>query len=78
MTDHALDVDALYQLAKSSSAWSEAIERGAARELSVAYGGGIVTVPRGARYFVDAFERTLVGWHGSYDPPSGMDGASML
>lgn len=62
----------------SSCAWSESVERRASRELGVAYGGGLVTIPRGARYFVDSFERTLVGWHGTYDPPGGMDGESML
>jgi hypothetical protein len=35
--------------------------------------GGVVKIPSGARYFADSFERVLVGWHGSYDPPVGMD-----
>lgn len=34
--------------------------------------------PAGSRYFADEFERTLVGWHGTYDPPRGMDGESMM
>lgn len=62
----------------SSSAWAERVERRAFQEMRVAYAGGVVIIPRGSRYFVDSFERTLIGWHGSYDPPSGMDGESML
>ncbi len=65
-------------LLPSSSAWEEGRERRAWRELCVGYGGGRITIPAGARYYVDAFERVLVGWHGTYDPPGGMDGASML
>jgi uncharacterized protein len=40
--------------------------------MKVAYGGGVVVIPLGAKYFVDSFERTVVGWHGTYDPPGGM------
>jgi len=65
-------------LLPSSSAWEEGIERRASCDMRVAYGGGIVVIPSGGRYFVDSFERTLVGWHGTYDPPSGMDAESML
>ena len=65
-------------LLPSSCAWAERIERRAWREMRVAYGGGCVIIPTGARYFVDSFERVLVGWHGTYDPPAGMDGESML
>jgi len=65
-------------LLPSSSAWSKPAERCAWRELQIAYGGGRVVIPAGARYYVDAFERVLVGWHGTYDPPGGMDGESML
>lgn len=59
-------------LLPSSSAWDEGSERRAWRELRVAYGGGTVVIPAGARYSVDSFERVLVGWHGTYDPPEGM------
>ncbi len=65
-------------LLPSSCAWAERTERRAWREMRVGYGGGCVVIPAGARYFVDSFERTLVGWHGTYDPPAGMDGESML
>jgi len=46
--------------------------------MCVGYGGGVVKIPKGSRYFVDSFGRTLVGWHGSYDPPSGMGGEPMV
>jgi hypothetical protein len=59
-------------LLPSSSAWDEQRERRAEREMKVAYAGGVVVIPPGARYFVDSFERTVVGWHGTYDPPGGM------
>lgn len=66
------------ELLPSSSAWDQHQERRAWHELHVGYAGGRIVIPAGARYFVDAFERVIVGWHGTYDPPSGMDGESML
>ena len=65
-------------LAASSSSWGEAQERRATEDLQVGYGGGVVRISTGERYFVDSFERVLVGWHGSYDPPCGMDGEPMV
>lgn len=65
-------------LRPSSNLWSEAIERLATEGMLVAYAGGVVKIPHGARYFADSFERILVGWHGTYDPPCGMDGESMV
>lgn len=65
-------------LLPSSNLFAEAVERRASETMRVAYGGGIVNIPTGSRHFVDSFGRTLVGWHGSYDPPCGMDGESML
>jgi hypothetical protein len=62
----------------SSNLWGEATERRASEIMCVAYGGGVVQIPAGSRYFVDSFERTLVGWHGTYDPPCGMDGEPMV
>ena len=62
----------------SSSLWGEATERRALEVLLVAYAGGVVKIPNGARYFADSFERILIGWHGTYDPPCGMDGESMV
>lgn len=56
----------------SSSAWNESRALQSAREIRVAYGGGVIVIPQGATYYVDGFGRTLVGWHGTYDPPEGM------
>lgn len=60
-------------LLPSSNVWREAAERRASAAMRVAYAGGVVKIPAGSRYFVDSFERALVGWHGTYDPPCGMD-----
>ena len=56
----------------SSHAWGEHSERKALAAFRVAYGGAIITVPKGARFYVDSLGRVLVGWHGSYDPPGAM------
>lgn len=58
----------------SSSAWQEAEPRRTQLGLMVGYGGGTVQIPPGSRYYVDSFERILVGWHGTFDPPSDMGG----
>lgn len=65
-------------LLPSSSLWQEATARRASEAMCVAYAGNVIKIPAGSRYFVDSFERTLVGWHGTYDPPCGMDGESMI
>ncbi|QOR40208.1 ankyrin repeat domain-containing protein [Billgrantia diversa] len=65
-------------LGPSSDRWEEAIEHCAREAMLVAYAGGVVKIPPGARYFSDSFDRVLIGWHGTYDPPCGMDGCSML
>lgn len=62
----------------SSNRWSEATEAVARTDLFVAYGGGLVRIPKGVPYFVDSLARVLVGWHGTFNPPCGMDGESML
>lgn len=69
-----LDPDVL----PSSCSWSEAQQLIAPEELYVAYGGGVITIPKGASCFVDGLQRVLVGFHGTFDPPCGMDGESML
>jgi len=80
----SLEADSLWatptdpNLLPSSNRWHEASERQASTAMCVAYGGGVVNISVGARYFVDSFERTLVGWHGSYSPPCGMDGMPMF
>jgi uncharacterized protein len=68
------DIDLL----PSSNHWDEAVTCHAVAEMHVAYGGGIVAIPAGTRYFTDALGRTLVGWHGTYNPPMGMDAYSCI
>lgn len=70
----ALDPDLL----PSSNLWQEAKERSALEPIFVAYGGGTVFIPRRSRYFVDSFERVLIGWHGTFNPPVDMDAESLL
>lgn len=65
-------------LLPSSNRWEEAQERRASQPMRVAYGGAVIAIPAGSRYFVDAFERTLVGFHGTYDPPSDMGCGSLV
>ena len=72
--DPPIDPDVL----PSSNRWSEATEARAYTELFVAYGGGLVRIPMGSPYFTDSLARVLVGWHGTFNPPCGMDGESML
>ena len=68
------DIDLL----PSSNHWDEAVTCHAAAEMRVAYGGGSVVIPAGTRYFADALGRTLVGWHGTYNPPADMGGYSSI
>lgn len=72
--DPPIDPDVL----PGSNRWSEAICTTASTELFVAYGGGLVRIPKGATYFVDSLSRVLVGWHGTFNPPCGMDGETLL
>lgn len=62
----------------SSNRWKEATQTQADAGLLVAYGGGLVKIAKGTPHFVDALGRVLVGWHGTFNPPRGMDGESML
>ncbi|SFQ13214.1 Ankyrin repeat-containing protein [Nitrosomonas cryotolerans] len=47
-------------LRPSSNRWDEANERRATEGMLVAYGGGVVRILTGKRYFVDSFERVLI------------------
>lgn len=62
----------------ASPLYKEATQIQASIGLLVAYGGGLVRIPAGASCFTDSFGRILVGWHGTFNPPCGMDGESML
>ena len=61
------------KLLPSSNLYDEAVRRVADCEMEVQYGGGVVHIKPGDHYFTDSAGRVLVGWHGTYDPPSGMD-----
>ena len=65
-------------LRPSSNLWGEAKEHHTFEPMLVAYGKGVVKIPSGSRIYIDSFERILVGWHGTFSPPCGMDGESML
>lgn len=62
----------------SSNLWLQAKACEAQQELKVAYGGGVVTIPAGDTYYTDHQGRVLIGFHGTYGPPSDMDGETLL
>lgn len=78
MTTPAEAGDAPGAIVPCSGRYAEAVEMRAATRIEVAYGGGVVHVPQGARYYVDATGGILVGWHGTYDPPLDMDGVTLV
>lgn len=65
-------------LLPSSPLWDEGEERYAEHDMRVAYASRYRTIEAGSRHWVDSFGRTLVGWHGSIDPPLGMDAYPMV
>ncbi len=56
----------------SSNRWDEGKSALATADIFVAYGGTLIRIPKGSRYFMDDMGRVLIGWHGTYDPPGGM------
>ncbi|WP_429611606.1 ankyrin repeat domain-containing protein [Variovorax sp. W2I14] len=80
----AAEVDRLWEpssdpdVLPSSSRWREATATLASTDIYVAYGGATVRIPMGTPHFIDSLSRILVGWHGTFNPPRGMDGESML
>lgn len=62
----------------ASNWWREATPAKADVNMKVGYGGGVVRIRKGEPYFTDALGRVLVGWHGTFNPPRGMDGDSMI
>lgn len=65
-------------LSASSCHWAAGVAASCAEDIRVAYAGGTVTIPAGKKYFADPCGRPLVGWHGTYNPPLGMDGDSVF
>ncbi|KAI9025637.1 hypothetical protein DFJ74DRAFT_665029 [Hyaloraphidium curvatum] len=62
----------------ASGAWKEARPVPVEENMAVAYAGSVVKVEAGTTRWIDEFGRTLIGWHGSYNPPTGMDGEPMV
>lgn len=62
----------------SSCHWDDAKKCRAVNDIFVAYANGLVRIPIGSSYFVDDYDRILVGWHGTFDPPCGMDGEPLI
>lgn len=62
------------EIRASSNAWQEAEPRRTPLGFRVAYAQAVIDVPPRSRYYVDSFERILVGWHGTFNPPCGMGG----
>ena len=60
----------------TSTRWEEAQLRVATSDVFVDGLSGLVRA--GQKYYVDGSGRVLVGWHGSVDPPCGMDGESLV
>lgn len=62
----------------SSNKWHQAKPRKSSTPIQVAYGGGLVTIPAGDTYYIDLQERVIIGFHGTYNPPSGMGEESLI
>jgi hypothetical protein len=62
----------------ASSLWGEARKVKANQFLRVCYSGRLIDIPPGNIHYTDSWGRILVGWHGSFSPPRGMDGESMI
>eukprot|EP00455_Lapot_gusevi_P027289 TRINITY_DN2885_c0_g2_i3.p1 TRINITY_DN2885_c0_g2~~TRINITY_DN2885_c0_g2_i3.p1 ORF type:complete len:222 (-),score=31.20 TRINITY_DN2885_c0_g2_i3:16-681(-) len=62
----------------TSSLFNQAQPRVATEQMTVSYAGRDIKIEPGKTYYIDSLGRVLVGWHGSYDPPCGMDGECMV
>ena len=62
----------------SSNLFSESRPEVLRKRKNVSYGGGSFELSAGTLVYVDSFNRPLIGWHGSFSPPCGMDGSSMV
>ncbi len=61
-------------LRAASNKWCEHNEKMSKEDFKVGYAGGEVDIKIGDTYYIDSWGRVLIGWHGSYSPPCGMDG----
>ena len=61
-------------LLAASHLWGQAQKRSISEELKIKYGGGIaVARPDKGDIWIDRCARVLVGWHGTTQPPRGME-----
>jgi uncharacterized protein len=66
------------KLMAASCNWDEATKQIATQDFNVGYAGGVVNISTGEPYYTDSWDRVLIGWHGTYSPPCGMDGYPMI
>eukprot|EP00744_Colponema_vietnamica_P011527 GILI01016217.1.p1 GENE.GILI01016217.1~~GILI01016217.1.p1 ORF type:complete len:194 (+),score=28.75 GILI01016217.1:30-584(+) len=62
----------------SSCLWNPAKRMTATKKMVVYYAGAQDEIEAGDNYYVDSYGRVLVGWHGTRDPPSDMDGYPLI
>jgi ADP-ribosylglycohydrolase len=75
--DRELGAEDAHYMRASSFLWRGATAKVCSRSFPVKHPGHI-NVRAGEKYYVDAWGRVLVGWHGSVSPPCGMDGEPMV
>ncbi len=61
-----------------SKKFNEHKRKTANNNIKVFYGEAEIIIPKGHNYYVDKEGKVLIGWHGSYNPPYGMDGRSIF
>jgi len=59
---------------QSSSNFKEGKVQIATEDFEVYYASNVVKIKTGSTYYTNNDDNVLIGWHGTYDPPSGMDG----
>lgn len=68
----------LGKIVPSSRAWEESRKTTAEDNLQVMYAGALISIKKGKTIYRDSANNILVGWHGTYSPPRGMDGEPMV
>jgi uncharacterized protein len=69
----------MHVIEKSSShKWSDAIKKVADQNIVVQYAGSFVAIDKGDVYYEDNSGNVLIGWHGTYNPPTDMDGNTLV
>jgi len=55
--------------------WTQVTTR---KQMQVRYAGAVLTIRAGQSIYLDRDDRVVVGWHGSIQPPSDMEGHSIV